>query len=224
MFRSGARHCFSGLLAFIVLGTGTASAQPRDPDNPSCPRNLNVSTYREMRFTVLERAGQAPVLLAEGVLDEQVIPRLEAALAGFEGREIWLRSPGGSDDLGIEAAHRIRQQGLSTRIPSGWTCLGGCSYMFLGGTSRSVDAGGIYAVQMFTTVDDPADVTDFGEIANRAAMIATGDYDFMIRMGVSPRLLGDIAYRQSARPTAENPTTRRCLTRDELREYRVVTD
>ena len=42
-------------------------------------------------------------------------------------------------------------------------------------------------------------------------------------MGVSPRLLGDIVYRQSARPTSDNQATRRCLTREELREYRVVT-
>ena len=219
-----ARTSLKALLAFVlVAGTQPALGQHRDPDNPTCPRNLNVSTHREMRFTMLERAGEEPVLLAEGVIDENMMPRLEAALASFEGREIWLRSPGGYEDLGIEAARLIRQHGLSTRIPADWACLGGCSFMFLGGTSRSVDAGGQFIVQMFTTVGDPAEVTDLGEVANRAAMVATADYDFMIRMGVSPRLLGDIVYRQSARPTADNRATRRCLTPDELREYRVVT-
>jgi hypothetical protein len=222
---TAARSYWAALLAFsLVIGTQPASAQRRDPDNPTCPPNLNVSTYREMRFTLLERPDEAPVLLAEGAIDENMMPRLEAALAGFEGREIRLRSPGGYDDLGIEAARLIRQRGLTTRIPADWACLGGCSFMFLGGTSRSVEAGGLFVVQMFTTVDDPAAVTDLGEVANRAAMIATADYDFMIRMGVSPRLLGDIVYRQSARPTADNRATRRCLTPEELSEYRVVTE
>ena len=52
----------------------------RMPDNPTCPEALNWSTYRQMRFT-FEQANGARVLRAEGVIDEDVPARLEAALA-----------------------------------------------------------------------------------------------------------------------------------------------
>ena len=45
--------------------------------------------------------------------------------------------------------------------------------------------------------------------------------DFLIRMGVSRDLLTNVMYKQQAVGTDENPTTRYCLSRNEVREYGV---
>src|SRR5690349_19229270 len=86
------------IAALAALLAGTAGAQPRlpmDPANPTCPLTPNWSTARQMTFRVMERPGQRPVLLAEGMVDADLIPRLRAALETFQGDEIWLRSSGG---------------------------------------------------------------------------------------------------------------------------------
>lgn len=172
-----------------------------------------------MRFTVQQRPGQPPILLAEGAIDDNLVPRLEAAIDGFEGQEIWLRSPGGDDRVGTQAGRLIRQSGLRTRIPPGWACAGACNFMFIGGTDRFVDDGGVFIVHMFTL---GGDLRDVDEIARASAAFATEQYDFLIRMGVSPRLLSEVMYRQSAAPRTDHPSTRRCLTGEELRRYNVV--
>jgi hypothetical protein len=82
-------------LAAMLVGSA-AQAQQMDPDNPTCPLHPNWSTNRQMTFSVLQRPGQRPVLLAEGVVDDNLIPRLTAALQSFQGDEIWLRSPCGN--------------------------------------------------------------------------------------------------------------------------------
>ena len=55
-----------------------------------------------------------------------------------------------------------------------------------------------------------------------AALLATEDNDFLIRMGVSRDLLTEVMYRQQAVGTDENPSTRYCLTNDEAHEYNVA--
>ncbi|HLO21467.1 MAG TPA: hypothetical protein VK192_13355, partial [Sphingomicrobium sp.] len=69
-----------------------AAAEPMDPDNPTCPKHLNWSTYPEMKFT-LETINGVRVLKAEGQIDEDVAARLQDALkANDPVQEIWLRS------------------------------------------------------------------------------------------------------------------------------------
>ncbi len=43
-------------------------------------------------------------------------------------------------------------------------------------------------------------------------------------MGISRRLLTEIMYRQQAVSTDENPTTRYCLSQEEVRLYNVMPD
>jgi len=91
---------FASILAFAALAAGQgATAQSSDPDNPTCPLHPNWSSYRQMRFTVQEVPGRRPILLAEGVIDDDLIPRLQAALNSFQGDELWLRSPGGNANV-----------------------------------------------------------------------------------------------------------------------------
>ena len=42
-----------------------------DPLNPTCPQELNWSTYRQMRFTLDQSEGRR-VLRAEGLIDEDM--------------------------------------------------------------------------------------------------------------------------------------------------------
>ncbi|MGQ0590827.1 MAG: hypothetical protein ACT4N8_15090, partial [Sphingosinicella sp.] len=82
-----------------MLCSTAAQAQQMDPSNPTCPQSPNVSNYREMRFTPQTVNGRR-VLLAEGMIDDNLIPRLQAALRDESIEEMWLRSPGGNAQVG----------------------------------------------------------------------------------------------------------------------------
>jgi hypothetical protein len=63
-----------------------------------------------------------------------------------------------------------------------------------------------------------------GEIEQSSALLASDDNDFLIRMGISRKLLTEVMYRQQAVKSDENRSTRYCLTQDEARRYNVMTD
>jgi hypothetical protein len=190
-------------LAAMVAGSAAQAQQAAgmDPDNPTCPRQLNWSNNRQMTFTVLERPGQRPVLLGEGVVDDDLIPRLTAALNSFQGDEIWLRSPGGNAEVGNQAGRLIRGQSIQTRIPAGWACFSACNFLFMGGTVRYVDPGGLFVVHMFTytadrqairgemTVSEDRATRLINGIEQGSAMLASEDNVFLVGMGVAPSLL-----------------------------------
>ena len=219
--------------AGLLAGQAAAAQTAIDRDNPTCPASPNWSNYREMRFTVQEVNGRQ-VLLAEGMIDDNVVPRLQQAIAGFQGDEIWLRSPGGNARVGNQAGRIIRENSLITRIPSGWACFSACNFMFMGGIARYVDSGGLFIVHMFTHTGDrdvirqevaqgeENTVSLIGEIEQQSALLASEDNDFLIRMGVSRNLLTEVMYRVSAVADANNRETRRCLTQEEVRRYNVV--
>jgi hypothetical protein len=224
---------FVGLIA-LACAQG-AQAQQRDSDNPTCPASPNWSSFREMRLTPQEVDGRR-VLLAEGVIDDNLVPRLQAALNEHQDiGEIWLRSPGGNARVGNQAGRLIRDNGMTTRIPSGWACFSACNFLFMGGMARFVDNGGLFMVHMFTHTGDrdvirqevaqgeDNTVSLIGEIEQQSALLASEDNDFLIRMGVSRRLLTEVMYRTSAVQDANNRETRRCLTQAQVNDYNVAT-
>ena len=187
-----------------------------------------------MRFT-FEAANGARVLRAEGAIDEDVPARLEAALAENSPiDEIWIRSPGGHARAGNEAGKIIRKAGIPTRIPAGWACFSACNFMFMGGPIRFVDKSGLFIVHMFTHLGDKdairaeiAQGTDqtiglIGDVEQDSAMLASEDNDFLIKMGVSRKLLTDVMYKQKAVADAGDKSTRRCLTQVETMKYNVA--
>jgi hypothetical protein len=220
----------AGLLLLNVAATA-----PVDPLNPTCPQHLNWSTYPQMRFTLDTSTGHR-ILRAEGAIDQDVAARLQDALK-TDGPidEIWLRSPGGDARAGNEAGKLIRQIGIPTRIPEGWACFSACNFMFMGGAVRFVDAGGLFVVHMFTHVGDKEAVrselakgTDqaiglIGDVEQDSALLASEDNDFLIRMGVSRKLLTEVMYQQKAVASgSEDKSTRRCLTAAETVKYNVA--
>lgn len=232
----GSERLGSRLAAFLTglaLLASPASAQT-DRDNPTCPAAPNWSSYRQMRLTPQVVDGRK-VLLAEGMIDEGLVPRLEAALREHQDvGEIWLRSPGGNAQVGNEAGRIIRENNMITRIPAGWACFSACNFLFMGGHIRFVDPGGLFIVHMFTHTSDRAAIRSevargedntiglIGDIEQQSALLASADNDFLIRMGVSRLLLTEIMYQVRAVADEENRSTRRCLTQEEVRRYNVA--
>jgi hypothetical protein len=221
----------AALAAFACL----TAATPMDPANPTCPLNPDWSSNPTMTLTPAVRNG-VKVLLAEGRIDAGLPDRLTKALAANPDiAEIWLRSPGGDARAGNAAGRVVRSNlGITTRIPSGWACFSACNFVFMGGQPRLVDPGGLFIVHMFTRTGDRSAIdmsvamgTDatrdlIGDIEQDAALLASEDNDFLIRMGVSRKLLTEVMYRQKAIATDDDKSTRRCLTQDEVKAYNVV--
>lgn len=229
MTRFGAH--IGALVAFVSLVGAT------DPDNLSCPANPNWGAGSAMSLTPTVRDG-AHVLLAEGKVDPTLPARLRKTLGDDERiSEIWLRSSGGDAKAGNEAGKVIRSYpGMLTRIPTGWACFSACNFVFMGGDRRIVEPGGLFIVHMFThtgqrdviqeTIAEGTNATAqlIGEIEQASAQLASDDNDFLIRMGVSRKLLTEVMYSQQAVSSATNPATRYCLSQDEVRRYNIMPD
>jgi hypothetical protein len=196
-------HIIKAVGACLLL-LNLAAAEPMDPDNPTCPKFMNWSTYPVMKFT-LETVNGVRVLKAEGQIDQDVALRLQDALkANDPVQEIWLRSPGGDARAGNAAGKIIRESMIPTRIPEGWACFSACNFMFMGGVARYVDEGGIFAVHMFTHLGDKEAVRS--ELKK-----------------VSRKLLTEVMYQQKAVADGpEDKSTRRCLTRAQAIKYNVA--
>jgi hypothetical protein len=218
-----------------LLLLNVAATAPVDPLNPTCPKRLNWSTYPQMRFT-LDTSNGRRVLMAEGMLDQDVPAKLDEALkANAPIDEIWIRSPGGDARAGNEAGKIIRKAGIPTRIPEGWACFSACNFIFMGGPIRFVDDGGLFVVHMFTHVGDKEAVRSelakgadkaiglIGDVEQDSAMLASEDNDFLIRMGISRKLLTEVMYQQKAvAEGGDDKSTRRCLTTAETLKYNVA--
>lgn len=219
----------AALAALALLGGAN------DPSNPTCPAEPDWGPAKAMTLTPRTVSGTR-VLVAEGIIDATLPERLKAAIDRDEQlAEIWVRSRGGDAHAGNEAGKVIRSfPGMVTRIPNGWTCFSACNFVFMGGDRRFVDPGGVFMVHMFTHTGDRESiflaaeegtaetVRLIAEIEQASALLATEDNDFLIRMGVSRKLLTEVMYKQQAVRTDDNPSTRYCLSQDEVRKYNVV--
>ena len=223
----------AGALIALALAGGAGAAS--DPANPTCPKELNWSTYPRMKFTLDTGEGRR-VLRAEGAIDEDVAARLQEALQTHGPvDEIWFRSPGGDAVAGNEAGKLIRKAGIPTRIPDGWACFSACNFMFMGGPIRFVAPTGLFVVHMFTHLGDKEAVRSeitkgadqaiglIGDVEQDSALLASEDNDFLIKMGVSRKLLTEVMYRQKAIASGgDDKSTRRCLTASETVKYNVA--
>ena len=219
-------------VAALALLTGAAKM---DADNPTCPAQPDFGPKTAMTLTPATKGGKR-VLLAEGAIDATFPARLKAAIEADEQiEEIWLRSRGGNALAGNAAGKIIRSyRGMLTRVPAGWACFSACNFVFMGGDRRMVDEGGVFMVHMFTHTQDRAMIDEvviegskattelIASIEQSSAMLASEDNDFLIRMGISRKLLTDIMYRQQAVKSEDNASTRYCLSQAEVRGYNVM--
>lgn len=221
--------------AFATLSAQTAM----DPQNPTCPAEPDWGPAERMTLATREgvtssRGVEMNVLVAEGIVDSTLPDRLRKAIeADPMIGEVWIRSRGGDARAGNEAGRIIRSFLLPTRIPSGWTCFSACNFMFMGGAYRVVEPDGIFMVHMFTHTSDRTVISEsildgteattelIGEIEQSSALLASEDNDFLIRMGISRDLLTDIMYQVQAVGSDEDPSTRYCLSDEEVTLYNV---
>ena len=107
--------------------------------------------------------------------------------------------------------------------------------MLMGGAIRFVEADGLFVVHMFTHLGDKEAVRSelakgqdkaiglIGDVEQDSALLASEDNDFLIRMGVSRKLLTDVMYQQKAVAEGNgDKSTRRCLTAAETVKYNVA--
>jgi len=219
-------------LAALAMLSGQTGV---DPANPNCPAAPDWGPTDRMTLTPRDVGGRR-VLIAEGVIDATLPPRLLTVLESDDQiGEIWLKSRGGDASAGNAAGRVIRSiPGMLTVIPAGWTCFSACNFVFMGGDRRRVEPGGIFMVHMFTHTSDRSVISEsvldgtqattelIAGIEQSSALLASEDNDFLIRMGISRKLLTDVMYRQQAVSTSDNPSTRYCLSQAEVREYNVM--
>ena len=70
--------------------------------------------------------------------------------------------------------------------------------------------------------DSEGAVSLIGEVEQDSAMLASEDNDFLIKMGVSRKLLTEVMYKQKAVAAGDDKSTRRCLTAVEAVKYNVA--
>ncbi len=221
----------------VMIAAAAPKAAGMDPVNPTCPKLLDWSTYPKMQFRTQDLPGGSQALIGEGVIDLGMANRLADMLRrNPKVDELWLRSPGGSAQVGNAAGRFIRKtdRDILTRVPKGWACFSACNFVFMGGRTRIVEPGGQFVVHMFTHVGDregvkadikrnaDAAVDMIGDIEQDSALLASDDNDFLIRMGVSRKLLTDVMYKQKAVSAGGTGPTRRCLTQKEIFAYNVA--
>lgn len=228
--------------SLVLLAAGAARAQARDVDNPTCPSIQAV--FGPLSGPVQVQSAKMDgrrVVKFSGAIVPGAADKLERALEDSRDPidEIWIGSSGGDAAEGLKIGKMIRAMGVPTRVPNGWGCASACNFAFMGGAIRMIDTGAAFAVHMFTatnSIDYQAfvDVTRKGgdpsmvlnSIARReqaAALLASDENDFLIRMGVSRRLLTEVMYQQKADTFAGgDKSTLRCLTSEELQRYNVV--
>ena len=104
----------------------------------------------------------------------------------------------------------------------------------MGGPIRFIDDGGLFVVHMFTHLANKeavhAEVSQgadkaaalIGDVEQDSALLASEDNDFLIKTGVSRKLLTEVMYQQKAVAAGGDKSTRRCLTRAEVGNYNVA--
>ncbi len=228
------------LTAIALLVPVSVMAQP-DANDPTCPSlaTMQFADWNRMDFKIDTSSGRR-ILLADGGIAFGDHTRLETAIEVNQPvDEIVIRSPGGSAEEGMRLGFTIRKWGIPTRIPAGFWCASACSFMFLGGSVRSVDPGGIYAVHMFSAltadklqsqVNEAREargmsklLSDLAAVEQNSAEVASEENDYMIRMGASRKLLTEVMYKQKSSDFgAADHSTIRCLTADEMQRYNVI--
>ena len=167
-----------------------------------------------MRLDV-EQHGRSQTLLIEGRIDNDLSAPLETLLARHpEIGTIYFNASGG-DLAGAMAAGRVlRSAGVfEVHVAAGASCVDACALLFFSGTVRSVDPTAVFDLGRFYQGGSGPDSAV--DVARQSLAVS----NYLIRMGVSRRLLTGTLDRDAALPAS---ATRQCLTSAELHGYNVA--
>ncbi len=150
----------------------------------------------KMDFKLRIVAGER-VLIAEGLIDAGAADRFRRALKRNSSvAEIWLNSPGGDSEVGMEMGRILHDEfgRVGVRVKAGEGCASACSTAFLGGFMRTVEPGAVYGVHMYSTnLDGFGDVglsrEVFNDIQWQGARGASERLIYVQKMGISIKWL-----------------------------------
>lgn len=173
-----------------------APSQATEYPCPPWPESSSAFWLPMAYHTIATAKGS--VIIAEGQIKGQESQRLRAQIQSAMARpgginEIWFNSPGGDSEEGQSMGRVIRALGVPTRIRSGAFCVSACSVAFLGGVFRTVEAGGVYTVHMFSNFSGlkasqnlKNTVRDLQSLEQESAQYAAERYQYLLEMGISP--------------------------------------
>ncbi|MBX9748957.1 MAG: hypothetical protein K5Q68_05010 [Roseococcus sp.] len=181
-------------------------------------------------FTVLNQGG-GNIIFAAGAFERGDAARLEAVLRRTPNVQMMVfRSPGGVAAEGLAVGRVIRRAGIGTHLPANTQCASACTYAFLGGRVRTMEAGARYGVHIFSASGNPALLRQMEEEIRRNGASAVGRLIRLVEES-SAQLAAQLAYYTiemgvSIRLLEPNVTTAhadiRWLTARELRDFNVV--
>ncbi|MBI3513338.1 MAG: hypothetical protein HY060_04640 [Proteobacteria bacterium] len=192
-----------------------------------------IATAAALEFSVVGSPPEAIVATGDIVRDDVAkFQRLTASLPRRPGT-VYLSSGGGSLGEGMALGSFFRSEGFATRVGRNQSCASACVFAFLGGIIREVDPAGRVGVHMASLMlveeyvqnlknllldnEIPLDTKIRLIIAlneQAAARAASAEASYLVRMGVSLRIL---------KPITDNLQTQiHWLTRQELVDYNVV--
>jgi hypothetical protein len=134
---------------WILLVLAPAAGRAEDPlytplPDPKVLARMALSDH-PLSFSLFNR----DILFTWGKVDSGSSDRFRDALRpGI--KEVWLFSPGGSLQDGLEIGRIIRAHRIVTRVPNGARCISACNFMFMGGVLRYVGASATIEVHMFS--------------------------------------------------------------------------
>ncbi len=156
------------ILAFLVLSgwvlAGVTPARaagsglggmfvPPPTSQDQCFGERDANSKNDLQFSLIDRAS-GKSLLAWGEVGDGDASRFSDALdAAGPVQEVLFCSNGGSLEDGINIGYLIREHKLGTRLPSGYTCISACNFMFMGGIVRTIEPGADFEVHMFASQD-----------------------------------------------------------------------
>ncbi|MBM7068733.1 lysozyme inhibitor LprI family protein [Actibacterium sp. 188UL27-1] len=112
------------------------------------PALADISTYGAFKYS-----SDAPgVLVLAGPIGPNSVPNFRKALRTHRPEILFLLSPGGNVQSGLELSAIIGDRGMSTVIPPGGECASACSFLFVAGEKRR--AYGRLGVHQFSSNGD----------------------------------------------------------------------
>jgi len=128
-------------------------------------------------------------------------------------KQIWLHSPGGSVSDAMAMAHAIRNANIATYVPENGYCASSCPHAYSGGVTREAGRKAWIGVHQVVTV--PSETGTLQEGLANAQRISADCRDFLVTMGVDPRMWI---------PAMKTAKHRLCVfTAKELADYKIVT-
>lgn len=137
-----------GLAVLLAAARPVLAEDEPSPFSPP-PENDGDLNQPQLHFSKM-KAGKRNVLFVWAGIDQGDSERFREAMEAAKPiEEIWFFSPGGALEEGLEIGRIIRKHKFATRIKGDFQCISACNFMFMGGTIRTIEPGGVFAVHMF---------------------------------------------------------------------------